>query len=189
MYIKGKLQTAQGRILDFEFSTNLNDKVGGWNNSYYGDFRVFIKSHLTIDNKKLDKFDKETDNLVNTVRFDEYMFKNSKIVNISRIVLDYFDIDNFSYMVGQMVEFNDEMVDWFLEKYHYDYLSPDTIGSDLNWYIEEYIYTSDNFKGLIKDIYDLSNGYMCNQWNCIIEGGFNFLYNEFEEDTKEGLAS
>lgn len=183
MYIKGKFQTENNLVKDFEFETKLADGLGGYHNCY-GDFRIQIESVLTVDNQRLDNFDLLTDNLVNTVRFEK-MFKNAVVTDIEELRIDEFDSDSLSYNVGFLVEINEEMQDWFLDKYGYQSLGPDTIGHDFDWYIDESICCTTDLHYLLDSAYELSNNWRDNQWNNIAQGCFDMIYSEYEEENED----
>lgn len=179
MYLKGILQTKQGRELNFEFKTETLDSLKGYK-TCWTDNTYNIRSELKINGNVVNTYN--VDNFVYTQAFDK-MYKDALVTELTEYKLNEFDYESFDE-IGQCIEFQgDDFIDWFCDKYGYDGLSRGMLCYDFEWYVDEYISTRDNFQGLINDCFELANGYHClSQINNIVDGLLDMFINEYEEE-------
>ena len=142
MYLTGKFRTENNRTMNFEFQTKeLPETIGSrteWTDDTYHAEGILKINGIEINPYKIPYY-------VITNAFQDHMYENAVVTEINEFKLDKFDQDEISYNVGEQIEYDEEMKEWYLDSIGEDCLNPDTIGDRYNWYVEEYVYNCNNF--------------------------------------------
>lgn len=174
MLIQGKFKTEQNRTMDFEFTTKECKPY-----LIYHGVRACSEHNIVANLKVNGESIGSIDNI-----FNDVMFKNARLSGIDKIEFNERDKKIIGDNLLNYIKQDDDLYNYYNSQFIE--LTSDGLAYEYTYWIDEVIGYEGDLKGILKNVYELSNGYdMYFQENTYLDLLCDELYIEYEESQFE----